>query len=231
VGIAKNLTVGGGISAAGGITFSGLTRVTNNTAATSPTVAAFTVLGGIGAGSLHVGAGGQSIAGGLNVTGATRVNSTAASTSTATGALTVAGGLGVAGALNVGGGISAVGGITLGTSQLAVPTGTAPIFGARAWGLATINSLTSVSLTSAGNIASVSISGTQLTFTFNTATQMPDTNYAVSIMGSSTGGGSFVYKVKSQSVGSFTIEVNKRADNANAFGSGECQKVYVVVHR
>jgi hypothetical protein len=112
-GIAKNLTVGGGISAAGGITFSGLTRITNNAAATSPTVAAFTVLGGIGAGSLHVGAGGQSIAGALNVTGATRVNSTAASTSTATGALIVTGGAGIAGALYVGG-ITTAGGISMG---------------------------------------------------------------------------------------------------------------------
>lgn len=230
LGMAKNLTVGGGISAAGGITFSGLTRVTNTTASTSTTTGALTVTGGAGiAGALYVGgittAGGITMGGALTVGGAARVNSTAASTSTTTGALVVSGGVGIAGGLNVGGGI------TLGTSQLAVPSGNAPIFGARAWGLATIASTTSVSLTSAGNIASVSISGTELTFIFNTATQMPDVNYAVSIMGSSTGGGSFVYKVKSQSVGSFTIEVNKRADNANAFGSGECQKVYVVVYR
>ena len=113
LGMEKNLTVGGGISAAGGITFSGLTRLTNTTAATSPTVAAFTVAGGIGAGSLHVGVGGQSIAGPLNVTGETRVDSAAASSSTITGALRVVGGVGIQGALYVGG-ITTAGGISMG---------------------------------------------------------------------------------------------------------------------
>jgi hypothetical protein len=115
LGMAKNLTVGGGISAAGGITFSGLTRLTNTTAATSPTVAAFTVVGGIGAGSLHVGAGGQSIAGPLNVTSAGAVNmaSAVASNSTTSGALTVVGGVGIGGALYVGG-ITTAGGISMG---------------------------------------------------------------------------------------------------------------------
>jgi hypothetical protein len=112
-GIAKNLTVGGGISAAGGITFSGLTRVTNDTTATSPTVAAFTVVGGIGAKGLHVGTDGQSIAGTLNVTGETRVDSAAASSSTITGALRVLGGVGIQGALYVGG-ITTAGGISMG---------------------------------------------------------------------------------------------------------------------
>ena len=52
VGIAKNLYVGDGISAAGGITFSGITRVTNATSATSTSVAALTVAGGVGIGGL-----------------------------------------------------------------------------------------------------------------------------------------------------------------------------------
>jgi len=112
-GIAKNLTVGGGISAAGGITFSGLTRITNNTIATSPTVAAFTVVGGIGAKSLHVGTDGQSIAGPLNVTGETRVDSAVGSSSTTSGALRVVGGVGIQGALYVGG-ITTAGGISMG---------------------------------------------------------------------------------------------------------------------
>jgi hypothetical protein len=56
VGIVKNLIVGEGISAAGGITFSGLTRVSNTTAASSSSSAALTVAGGAGiAGGLIVG--------------------------------------------------------------------------------------------------------------------------------------------------------------------------------
>ena len=114
-GIAKNLTVGGGISAAGGITFSGLTRITNDATATSPTVAAFTVAGGIGAKGLHVGSGGLNIAGPLNVTSAGAVNMASAvvSNSTNTGALTVEGGVGIKGALYVGG-ITTAGGISMG---------------------------------------------------------------------------------------------------------------------
>jgi hypothetical protein len=115
LGMELNLTVGGGISAAGGITFSGVTRVTNNTPASSPTVAAFTVVGGIGANSLHVGAGGQSIAGPLNVGagGAVNMASAIASNSTTSGALTVVGGVGIQGALYVGG-ITTAGGISMG---------------------------------------------------------------------------------------------------------------------
>lgn len=113
-GIAKNLTVGGGISAAGGITFSGLTRITNNTAASSSTVAAFTVVGGIGADSLNVGAGGIKLsAGGFSTSTFVNITDTGASNSTTSGALTVVGGVGIQGALYVGG-ITTAGGISMG---------------------------------------------------------------------------------------------------------------------
>jgi hypothetical protein len=107
VGIGKNLIVGEGISAAGGITFSGITRVLNATPATSTSVAALTVAGGAGiAGALYVGgitaAGGISMGGALNVGGAVAVSNATSSTSTTSGALIVAGGAGIAGALYVG---------------------------------------------------------------------------------------------------------------------------------
>ena len=112
LGMALNLTVGGGVSAAGGITFSNLTRVTNTTPSTSTATGALTVAGGVGvAGALYVGA---------IQTQTLNAASNATSNSTATGALTVVGGVGIAGALNVGEGISAggslnvVGGISAG---------------------------------------------------------------------------------------------------------------------
>ena len=105
LGMAKNLTVGGGISAAGGITFSSLTRVTNTTPSTSTATGALTVVGGVGiAGALYVGA---------IQTQTLNAASNATSNSTATGALTVVGGVGIAGALNVGGGISAGGSLNV----------------------------------------------------------------------------------------------------------------------
>ena len=105
LGMALNLTVGGGISAAGGITFSNLTRVTNNTPSTSTATGALTVVGGVGiAGALYVGA---------IQTQTLNAASNATSNSTATGALTVVGGVGIAGVVNVGGGISAGGSLNV----------------------------------------------------------------------------------------------------------------------
>ena len=113
LGMALNLTVGGGISAAGGITFSNLTRVTNTTAATSPTVAAFTVAGGIGIATNVIVGDGISAAGGITFSGITRVTNGTPATSTSVAALTVAGGVGIGGALYVGG-ITTAGGISMG---------------------------------------------------------------------------------------------------------------------
>lgn len=233
LGMAKNLTVGGGISAAGGITFSGLTRVTNTTPSTSTAIGALVVAGGVGiAGALYVGgittAGGITMGGALTVGGAASVNSGAVSTTTTTGALRVVGGVGIGGALNVGGGISAGGGITLGSAQLAVPSGTAPIFGARAWAKATITGDTTVNLIGSGNMSSVSISsGKLITFTF--AKSMPDENYSISALaGDLESVDGFAYNVYAQSTSAFIVAVGKRGD----FGDlTRPFNLYVVVHR
>ena len=113
-GIAKNLIVGGGISAAGGITFSGLTRLTDNTPSTTTTTGALTVAGGVGiAGALNVSGGIKLSAGGFNTSTFVNITDTGTSTSTTSGALIVAGGAGIQGALYVGG-ITTAGGISMG---------------------------------------------------------------------------------------------------------------------
>ena len=227
------ITTAGGITMGGALTVGGAAKITNASSSTSTTSGALVVTGGAGiGGALYVGgittAGGITMGGALTVGGAARVNSGAVSNSTTTGALIVTGGAGIGGALNVGGGISAGGGITLGTSQLAVPTGSAPIFGARAWATAYASTSTSVGLSASGNMDSVTIaSGKQFTFTFTTP--MPDGNYAVSVMaGAYTVGDGYAYNVDAVGPTGFSVRIGKRGD----FGDPPYPlRVYVVVHR
>ena len=76
----------------------------------------------------------------------------------------------------------------VGTSQIAAEavtagklsgdqSGSAPIYGVRAWGIMTGGSSGSPSVTTAGNISSISRSGS--TYTVNFSTNMPNSNYAV----------------------------------------------------
>jgi hypothetical protein len=155
-----------------------------------------------------------------------------ASTSTTTGALTVVGGLGVAGALYAGGGISA-GGITLGSARLDVPSGTAPIFGARAWGVATWSG-SAISLTNSGNIASVVYDGNrQFTFTFNS--NMPTTNYVVvatpqRLQVTSGNVESAVCTISTRTASTFTIGVESRnGDQIIDTAADRLQSIQVVV--
>jgi hypothetical protein len=67
------------------------------------------------------------------------------------------------------------GNVTLGSAVLETPTGTAPIYAARAWVL--INGSNGATLAS-GNVSSTSRLGTG-NYEINFATAMPDTNYAV----------------------------------------------------
>jgi hypothetical protein len=103
VGVAKNLSVGGSLGVASGVTF------TNSTDSSSTTTGALVVSGGVGvAKNLSVG-GSLSVA--SVASGVTFTNSTDSS-STTTGALVVSGGVGVAKKLWVGGTINAIGGLT-----------------------------------------------------------------------------------------------------------------------
>jgi hypothetical protein len=131
------------------------------------------------------------------------------STSTSTGALTVGGGVGVAGALCVGQGISAGSGIALGTSTLSAPSGSAPMFATRAWGLVTAAG----ALTSGGNIASSSLASNQFTIKFTTS--MPNANYAVVGSAQIIGGNNQtrVFKTLAKSVGGFTAAISGGGDS------------------
>ena len=211
------ITTAGGITMGGALTVGGVARVNSAAVSNSTATGALIVTGGAGiAGALYVGgittAGGITMGGALTVGGAAKINNGTASTSTAIGALTVVGGVGIGGALCVGGGISAGSGITIGSARLAAPSGTAPVFGARAWAVANWSG-SAISLGNAGNIASVTYIGDRK-FTFTFTSNMPTADYVVNVNGQRLQVSSTLENlatvVTARTVSSFTVGVEAR---------------------
>jgi uncharacterized protein (AIM24 family) len=71
--------------------------------------------------------------------------------------------------------------LTLGTATQAVPSGTAPLYAARAW--VNFNGTGTVAIRSSGNVSSITDNGTG-NYTVNFTTAMSDANYSVSGSGS-----------------------------------------------
>ena len=222
------LGIGTGTSTLGAtLDVAGSIRSQATTASTSTATGALVVAGGLGvAGALYVGGittaggitmgglltvgGGIGATGGITFGGLARLTNPTASTSTTTGALTVAGGAGIAGALYVGGGISAGGGITLGAARLAAPTGSAPIFGVRAWGNVSETGV----FQAGGNIASTSYLFPAYSVIFNTP--MPNVNYCV--VGSAATGlnnNTRCVKTVSKSLTGFSAAITDAASSYN----------------
>ena len=105
--------------------------------------------------------------------------------------------------------------VTIGSAAFAAPSGTAPIFGARAWGLANWSG-SAISLGNAGNIASVTRSSDNVTFTFTTA--MPSAEYVVVCHSERVGGGSSRTFIASKTASNFTV-VAQAADGNQIFDS------------
>jgi hypothetical protein len=68
------------------------------------------------------------------------------------------------------------GSLTIGTAVMAVPTGDAPLFAARAW--VNFNGQGTVSIRSSGNVSSIVDNGAG-DYTINFTTAMPDANYSI----------------------------------------------------
>jgi hypothetical protein len=69
-------------------------------------------------------------------------------------------------------------GVTFGSANMPTPTGTAPIYAARAW--VNFNGTGTVTPRASGNVSSITDNGTG-TYTVNFTTAMPDTNYSVNV--------------------------------------------------
>jgi hypothetical protein len=91
------------------------------------------------------------------------------------------------------------------SAQFATVTGSAPLFGIRAWGSFTCPS-GSVTVNGSGNVSSVTRSSAGI-YVVAFTTAMPDTNYSVTATGSRTGSASGWdnYQVYGLSTGGFTI--------------------------
>jgi hypothetical protein len=98
-------------------------------------------------------------------------------------------------------------GATFGTATMANPSGTAPVFGARAWCVFDGTLTGTNAPTAGGNITSITRNSAG-NYTVNFTTAMPDANYAVMVCGASTssvnftGGGS-----RAKSTTSFTLDI------------------------
>lgn len=81
------------------------------------------------------------------------------------------------------------GDVTLGSSVLATPTGSAPVYACRAW--VNFNGTGTVAIRASGNVTSITDNGVG-NYTVNFTTAMPDANYSVSFSGSDGDWGSVI---------------------------------------
>jgi len=114
---------------------------------------------------------GLSVASGLTVGGVAYFSGGA----TFAGVARFAAGVTMSSSLDVNGTLKVSGEITHGSAPVAVPSGTAPVFGARAW--VNFNGTSTVAIRSSGNVTSITDNGTG-NYTVNFTTAMPDANYA-----------------------------------------------------
>lgn len=77
------------------------------------------------------------------------------------------------------------GNLTLGSSVLTTPTGSAPIYTARAW--VNFNGTGTVAIRAAGNVTSITDNGTG-DYTLNFTTALPDASYSVTCGGTRSDG-------------------------------------------
>jgi hypothetical protein len=139
-------------------------------------------------------------------------------TITNTGALNNIGTVNVTGNIISTGSISTAGGITLGSASFAVPTGTAPIFGARAYGGAVFSSGTALTtLPGSKNITATRVSNFQVRFTFDAP--MPNATYVVMAL-PGNGGNALCTRVLSKTAASFDIDCVQRSDGSSVFTAG-----------
>ena len=81
---------------------------------------------------------------------------------------------------------------TFGTASLPEPSGSAPLYAARAW--VNFNGTGTVAIRASGNVSSITDNGTG-NYTVNFTTAMPDANYAsnVTVKQDDSGGGTYVF--------------------------------------
>jgi hypothetical protein len=178
------VTFNGTTDCAGAARFASTLSVTNTTASTSATTGALVVSGGLGVG------GAIYSTAGITSSGAIRVTASTASTSTTTGALTVAGGVGVGGTITATG--ITVDTLRVSTATMSAPSGSAPLFAARAWGRFVGAETSNPTGVVGGNIASITRTALgEYTVVFTSA--MPNATYSVIFGGSNNLDGRGLY--------------------------------------
>ena len=117
--------------------------------------------------------------------------------------------------------MSASGGVTFGTANMPTPSGTAPIYGARAWVNFNGNPSTPT-ITAQGNVSAVARVGAAVgRYTITFATAMPDANYSIFAWArdANTAGNDYFVSAgptDSKTTTSFVIEVNSPGGTVNS---------------
>ena len=87
--------------------------------------------------------------------------------------------------------LTLVGALTIGSAAQAVPSGSAPLFAARAW--VNFNGTGTVAIRASGNVSSITDGGVGI-YTVNFTTAMSDANYAAQAsVGSDSGAAAIIY--------------------------------------
>ena len=114
---------------------------------------------------------------------------------------------------------------TFGTASLPEPSGSAPLYAARAW--VNFNGTGTVAIRASGNVSSITDNGAGI-YTVNFTTAMPDANYAVSACVRNTNNGDFGDV-------SFDTDLTSSAAKVNSFNSAgasvDVSSFYVVIFR
>jgi len=98
---------------------------------------------------------------------------------------------------------------TFGTASLPEPSGSAPLYAARAW--VNFNGTGTVAIRASGNVSSITDNGTGV-YTVNFTTAMSDANYAVSACVRNSNNGDFANV-------SFDTDITTAATKVNSFNS------------
>ena len=114
---------------------------------------------------------------------------------------------------------------TFGTASFPEPSGSAPIYGSRAW--VNFNGTGTVAIRASGNVSSITDNGTGV-YTVNFTTAMTDANYAVSACVRNTNNGDFANV-------SFDTDITTAATKVNSFNSAgasvDVSSCYVSIFR
>lgn len=132
-------------------------------------------------------------------------------------------------ALSVAGATTLSGTTTFGTAPMSTPSGSAPVYGARAWCYFNGGTAGTNAPLAGGNVTSVTRNATG-NYTINFTTAMPDTNYSAVIIGVVGTGNAFT-QYETSTTARTVNGVTFFTGNSSTGSAGDCAFASVVIFR